>query len=114
MQSTSLVGATRYDFLVVQEERAEESVVHWDGKLQRLKELLATTVERQNDLLNELQKTFTSAIKERADRRSLELENSTQRYITGITTKADEIQTLVNLCIEKANPKVLSEVENPN
>ena len=95
----------------MQEERAEESVVHWDGRLQRLKEFLAVSVDRQNELLNGLQKTFTSVIKDRADRRSLELENSTQRYITGISTKADDIQNLVNLCLEKAYPETPPKAE---
>lgn len=83
---------------MVNEDKAEEVEVHWDGRLQRLREYLEKSVDNQNMLLKSLQKGITSSIINRAERRVGEMEKSSGVLISAITTKAEGLEAIIKKC----------------
>jgi hypothetical protein len=82
--------------IVIQEERAEESAISWEGRLQTLKKYMDKSVYEQNKLLKSLQESIGDKIKEKAEKRAKELEMSANKYFGVIFEKADKIEGTIS------------------
>jgi hypothetical protein len=87
-------GDAKY-IIIIQEEKAEESGVSWEGRLNTLKKYMDKNVEQQNKLLKSLQENIGEKVRERAERRTKEMEDSAGKYIGMIQEKAEQIDTVV-------------------
>lgn len=87
-------GDAKY-IIVIQEEKAEESSVSWEGRLQVLKKFMDKNVSVQNKLLNALEVGISEKIKFKAEKRAKEMEASANRYFTSIFEKSDLIQSML-------------------
>jgi len=81
--------------IVIQEEKADESTASWEGRLQYLKKTMDRAVLQQKKLLDNLEKSISSTIKEKTEKRAKDLESGAQKYFTMIFEKADIIQNLL-------------------
>ena len=89
-----LFGDAKY-IIIIQEEKAEESVLSWRGRLKQLKTFMDKAVKDQNKLLNSLEKKFIEEIKENAERKSKEIENSSNKYFIGMFEKWDDLDMML-------------------
>lgn len=71
-------GDAKY-IIVIQEEKAEESVISWEGRLQHLKKYMDRSVVEQNKLLKALEMNISDKIKEKAEKRAKEMETSANK-----------------------------------
>jgi hypothetical protein len=88
--------------IVIQEEKAEESAISWEGRLQTLKKYMDKSVYEQNKLLKSLQECIGEKIKIKAEKRAKELEISANKYFGIIFEKADQIEATLS-----SKPQVL-------
>lgn len=104
---SAIFGDAKY-IIVIQEEKADESSVSWEGRMQHIKKYMDRTVVEQNKLLKSLEENICDKIKEKAEKRAKEMENSANKYFSIILEKADQVEktieskipTLLNLiCI---------------
>jgi len=87
----------KYKYIIVAETvRGEGSELHWDGRLQRLREYLEKNVNTQINILKSMQKNIIDKIGIRAEKLADGMEESTQKRIIGISTKADDINLILN------------------
>lgn len=87
--------------IVVQEEKADESTASWEGRLQYLKKFMDKAVDEQKKLLDGLEKSISTTIKEKTEKRAKELELNANKYFTMIFEKADIIQGMLTRDEEK-------------
>ena len=78
--------------IIIEEDRAEQRELSWDGRLKRLKDHMYKSVEEQNKILKKLQTNIGISIKGITDRRIKELDNSTNKYFNNINLKIDEFE----------------------
>ena len=100
----SLFGDSKY-IIVIQEERAEESIESWEGRLQHLKKYMYNVVESQNKLLKSIEKKIMEEVKEKTEKRGKELEVGASRYINIVWEKTDLLQTMVDEKIAELTPE---------
>ena len=79
----SLFGDSKY-IVIIQEEKAEESLESRQGKLQHLKKYKYNVVDSQNKLLKFIENKIMEEVKEKTEKRGKELEVTGSRYINNI------------------------------
>ena len=97
-----MFGEAKY-IIIIQEEKADESEVSWEGKLQYLKKYMDKTVIDQSKLLKSLEKEIVQ-IKEKVEKKGKEMESSANKYFNVIFEKTDYVQTLIDENIQKYKP----------
>ena len=100
----SLFGDSKY-IIIIQEEKAEESLESWEGRLQHLKKYMYNVVESQNKLLKSIEKKIMEEVKEKTEKRGKELEVGASRYINIVWEKTDLLQTMVDEKIAELTPE---------
>ena len=88
-------GDAKY-IIVIQEQKAEDTTDSWEGRLKYLRKVMDKAVIQQNMILMDLQKTISTSIKEKTEKRAKELESSANKYFNIIFDKADIIQNMLN------------------
>lgn len=99
----SIFGDAKY-IIIIQSEKAEEAEVSWDGRLQYLKKSMDMAVHEQNKILRDLEKHIFTQIKERAEHRGKELENSANKNIALLLEKTDLIQVELDSLVKLLTP----------
>ncbi|CAI2365026.1 unnamed protein product [Moneuplotes crassus] len=88
-----LFSSAKY-IIVIQEEKADESGITWEGKLKFLKKIMDRQVSEQKKVVETLEKSIVATFKEKTEKRTKELENSTTKYVSQISEKVDHLFTL--------------------
>ncbi|CAI2364011.1 unnamed protein product [Moneuplotes crassus] len=99
---------SQYKYIIVVEtDKGEEADIQWDGRLQRLRDYLSNTVEENNEIMKKCKTSIISKVKERAEKIADSMEESSQRRISNISSKADEIQMFLSKISNKIEENVL-------
>lgn len=85
-----LFKKSKYIF-VIQEEKAEESQISWEGRLKTLKKYMNRSVDTQNKLLKSLETKFVETIKQKVEEKSKVVENGINNKLSQIQDKVETI-----------------------
>lgn len=96
LNRNKIFGDAKY-IIVIQEEKAEEAGVSWEGRLQYLKKSMDKSVKEQNKLLKGLEENMSEIIKEKTEKRAKEMESNANKYFTLIFEKADMIEDMLKV-----------------
>ena len=94
MNRKRIFGDAKY-IIVIQEEKAEESDIGWEGKIKYLKNFLSRQSFEQTKILKDIEKEILTAIKLKAEKRGKELELSSNKQFQVLFENFNYLENLV-------------------